>query len=144
MTKEEHGYEVLSGTGKATGQLLGGCIDVFPMVIGTEIWPTKSEWKDKILLLETSEEKPSPDLVTYYLRNLGAQGIFDVIKGIIIGKQGSMLKKIGTLARREIEDMLECQVNLQLWVKVKKDLTKSRVSVQVLFPKYLIQIFLIK
>ena len=42
-------------------------------------------------------------------------------KGIIIGKQGSMLKKIGTLARKEIEDMLECQVNLQLWVKVKKD-----------------------
>lgn len=42
-------------------------------------------------------------------------------KGIIIGKQGSMLKKIGSEARREIEDMLECQVNLQLWVKVKKD-----------------------
>ena len=45
----------------------------------------------------------------------------DSHKGIIIGKQGAMLKKIGTLARREIEDMLECQVNLQLWVKVKKD-----------------------
>ena len=45
----------------------------------------------------------------------------DSHKGIIIGKQGSMLKKIGTQARREIEDMLECQVNLQLWVKVKKD-----------------------
>ena len=69
-----------------TGRLLRGCLDAFPMVIGTEIWPTKSEWKDKILLLETSEEKPSPALVTYYLRNLGAQGIFDVIKGIIIGK----------------------------------------------------------
>ena len=45
----------------------------------------------------------------------------DSHKGIIIGKQGAMLKKIGTQARREIEDMLECQVNLQLWVKVKKD-----------------------
>jgi GTP-binding protein Era len=45
----------------------------------------------------------------------------DSHKGIIIGKQGQMLKKIGTAARREIEDMLECQVNLQLWVKVKKD-----------------------
>lgn len=45
----------------------------------------------------------------------------DSHKGIIIGKQGSMLKKIGSLARREIEDMLECQVNLKLWVKVKKD-----------------------
>lgn len=42
-------------------------------------------------------------------------------KGIIIGKGGGMLKKIGSAARTEIEDLLEMQVNLQLWVKVKKD-----------------------
>ena len=42
-------------------------------------------------------------------------------KGIIIGKQGSMLKKIGTDARRDIEALLDCKVNLKLWVKVKKD-----------------------
>ncbi len=42
-------------------------------------------------------------------------------KGIIIGKQGSMLKKIGTNARKDIEKLLEDKVNLQLWVKVKKD-----------------------
>ena len=45
----------------------------------------------------------------------------DSHKGIIIGKGGSMLKKIGSLARPEIEDLLEQHVNLQLWVKVKKD-----------------------
>lgn len=45
----------------------------------------------------------------------------DSHKGIIIGKGGAMLKKIGSLARPEIEDLLEKQVNLQLWVKVKKD-----------------------
>lgn len=45
----------------------------------------------------------------------------DSHKGIIIGKGGAMLKKIGSLARPEIEDLLEAQVNLQLWVKVKKD-----------------------
>ena len=56
------------------------------MAVGTEIWPSIDEWKNKILLLETSEEKPTPDLVTYYLRNLGAQGIFNVIKGIVVGK----------------------------------------------------------
>ena len=44
----------------------------------------------------------------------------DSHKGIIIGKSGSMLKKIGTNARYEIEQMLECKANLQLWVKVKK------------------------
>lgn len=42
-------------------------------------------------------------------------------KGIIIGKDGIMLKKIGTLARKEIENMLEDKVNLKLWVKVKKN-----------------------
>ncbi len=42
-------------------------------------------------------------------------------KGIIIGKGGSMLKRIGTNARREIENMLEMQVNLQLWVKVRRE-----------------------
>ena len=45
----------------------------------------------------------------------------DSHKGIIIGKQGAMLKKIGSNARFEIEKMLEMQVNLKLWVKVKKD-----------------------
>ena len=45
----------------------------------------------------------------------------DSHKGIIIGKQGSMLKKIGSAARKDIEDMVENQVNLKLWVKVKKD-----------------------
>ena len=45
----------------------------------------------------------------------------DTHKGIIIGKQGSMLKKIGSTARYEIEQMLGNQVNLKLWVKVKKD-----------------------
>ncbi|MGI6007614.1 MAG: GTPase Era [Ruminococcus sp.] len=42
-------------------------------------------------------------------------------KGIIIGKQGAMLKKIGSNARYEIEKMLDGKVNLRLWVKVKKD-----------------------
>ena len=45
----------------------------------------------------------------------------DSHKGIIIGKQGSMLKKIGSQARTDIEDLLESKVNLQLWVRVKKD-----------------------
>ncbi len=45
----------------------------------------------------------------------------DSHKGIIIGKQGSMLKKIGSNARYELERELECKVNLQLWVKVDKD-----------------------
>ena len=45
----------------------------------------------------------------------------DSHKGIIIGKGGSMLKKIGSGARREIEGLMDTKVNLQLWVKVRKE-----------------------
>ena len=45
----------------------------------------------------------------------------DSHKGIIIGKQGSMLKKIGSQARTEMENLLDMKVNLKLWVKVKKN-----------------------
>ncbi len=53
------------------------------------------------------------DVIIYCLRNSH--------KGIIIGKDGGMLKKIGTYAREDIEKMLESKVNLKIWVKVKED-----------------------
>ena len=86
LIKEKHGYEVLNGSGKISGELIGGCLDVFPMITGTEIWPELNVWKDKILLIETSEEKPTPDYVLYYLRNLGALGILNLIKAVVVGK----------------------------------------------------------
>ena len=45
----------------------------------------------------------------------------DSHKGMIIGKGGSMLKKIGMEARKDMEKLLECQVNLKLFVKVRRD-----------------------
>ena len=45
----------------------------------------------------------------------------DSHKGIIIGKGGSMLKKIGTYARQDMEKFFDCKINLQIWVKVKED-----------------------
>lgn len=51
-------------------------------------------------------------------------------KGIIIGKQGVMLKKIGTNARYEIEKMMEQQINLKLWVKVRKDWRDSDIMIK--------------
>lgn len=89
LQDDEHGYEILQGSGTACGHLLGGCIDAFSLVIGTEIWPTLDKWKDSILFIETSEEKPAPSLIKYILRNLAAQGILKVLKGIIVGKPQS-------------------------------------------------------
>lgn len=80
------GYEVLQGKGKVRGKLLGGCIEVLEFVKGTEIWPSLSEWDNKILFLETSEDKPTPDYIKWWMRNYAAQGILDKINGIIIGK----------------------------------------------------------
>ena len=80
------GYEVLQGTGKVSGELLGGCIDVFPELLGTSLWPSLDEWKGKILLLETSEVDMHEVMLSWFLRNLHAQGILHVIKGIVVGK----------------------------------------------------------
>jgi muramoyltetrapeptide carboxypeptidase LdcA involved in peptidoglycan recycling len=65
---------------------MGGCLDVFPMCVGTEIWPGIDDWRDVILFFETSEDKPAPDLVKWTLRNLAAQGILRVLRGILVGK----------------------------------------------------------
>lgn len=86
MKKDTHGYEVINGNGIVQGHLLGGCIDVFMMAVGTEIWPDLKKWDNAILFIETSEDKPSPTFVKWTLRNLAAQGILNTINGIIVGK----------------------------------------------------------
>lgn len=86
IKKDDIAYEVIQGEGIVNGKLLGGCIDVFTMINGTDIWPSKEEWKNKILFIETSEEQPSPSFVKYTLYNLGTQGILNNINGILIGR----------------------------------------------------------
>ena len=80
------GYEILQGTGKVTGELLGGCIDVFTELLGTPLWPSAEEWKGKLLLIETSEVDMPEMVLEWFLRNLHAQGILHVLKGIVVGK----------------------------------------------------------
>ena len=70
---------------------------------------------EKMIKGKTREEKPifNIEATIYCLR--------ESHKGIIIGKGGAMLKRIGTYAREDLEKMLETQVNLKLWVKVRED-----------------------
>ena len=84
VIKEEHGYELIQGSGTVTGCVLGGCIDVFSMVYDTSIWP--NDWQDKILLLETSEVTMKPEELKESLIELGKKEVFDKVKGIIVGK----------------------------------------------------------
>ncbi|MBQ9589183.1 MAG: KH domain-containing protein [Butyrivibrio sp.] len=54
----------------------------------------------------------------------------DSHKGIVIGKGGAMLKKIGSAARKDIEELVGCHVNLQIWVKVRRDWRDDRTQMK--------------
>lgn len=79
-------YELLQGGGVVQGRLIGGCIEVLEFAKGTSLWPAADNWKDSILFFETSEEKPKPDLIKYWLRNYAAQGILQQANGILFAK----------------------------------------------------------
>lgn len=83
---EEIGYEVIQGGGVIEGELLGGCLDVFVELLGTSLWQPKKEWTGKIMFLETSGADMPTHYLTWLLRNFAVQGLFDVIRGIIVGK----------------------------------------------------------
>ncbi|KAB2334895.1 LD-carboxypeptidase [Cytobacillus depressus] len=80
------GYEVLQGSGVVQGHLIGGNIEVLEFAKGTELWPDKKYWNGSILFFETSEEKPDPNFIKYWLRNYAVQGILQKANGIIFGK----------------------------------------------------------
>jgi len=70
--QDNEGYEVLQGPGVVKGRLIGGCIEALEFAKGTELWPEQKHWKDCILFFETSEDKPHPNLIKYWLRNYAA------------------------------------------------------------------------
>ncbi|MBP3277839.1 MAG: GTPase Era [Butyrivibrio sp.] len=71
-----------------------------------------------VTIEKTREREDNPDLMDIEATIICER---DSHKGIVIGKGGTMLKKIGSAARKDIEEMVECQVNLQLFVKVRRD-----------------------
>lgn len=105
---KDDGYEVLQGTGKVSGKLLGGCVEILGRFLGVamsdekeeventqrtkelndkyNLFPSKEEWKDKILFIETSEEKIKPENLKNILIAMKNYGILDNINGIIVGK----------------------------------------------------------
>ena len=116
--KDEKGYEILQGNGIVKGQALGGCLELFQMINGTKIWPTKEEWKDKILFIETSEDNPPPSILKYTLYNLSAQGILDEVKAIMMGRpkdginyleyNGTLLEVMKQLNKSDLPIITNC------------------------------------
>jgi muramoyltetrapeptide carboxypeptidase LdcA involved in peptidoglycan recycling len=97
--KETRGFQVLRGSGKVTGKLLGGCVESFyELLLGRRysnqvevaqkygIFPEPSEWKGKVLFIETSEERPSPKKLMLMLNELDKAGVFSNIVAILVGK----------------------------------------------------------
>lgn len=95
----DRGFELLQGSPVFSGEILGGCADSLYDIFNAEryadsaelcaryqLFPPEEEWKGKILLLETSEEKPSPAKYRAILRELKAHGVFASVSGVLIGK----------------------------------------------------------
>ncbi|UPK73382.1 LD-carboxypeptidase [Nocardioidaceae bacterium SCSIO 66511] len=85
------GWHWLGAARTTRGRLFGGCIEVLEFLKGTRWWPNAdpSWWRDRVLFLETSEEKPSLASVRYWLRNYGSQGAFDQLAALWFGRARS-------------------------------------------------------
>lgn len=97
--KTNQGFELLQGPTHFSGKILGGCIDsLYDMFRGDryadmpelcrkyQLFPDAKEWKGRILLLESSEEKPAPEKYRVALEQLKSAGVFDAVNGILAGK----------------------------------------------------------
>ena len=138
-------FEISALNGDNTGALLEAVVSVMPE--GPAFFPDDivSDYPEKFLASEVIREKMLMLLkeevphgtgveiekmqqrsngTTYILANILCER--DSHKGIIIGKNGSMLKKIGAEARLELEELLQCPIYLELFVKVQKDWRNSQ------------------
>ena len=93
------GFELLQGSPVFSGRILGGCIEsLSDMFDGTRyadmpvmcekyrLFPDAADWKGRILLLESSEEKPAPEVYRQALERLKRTGVFDQVSGVLAGK----------------------------------------------------------
>ena len=97
--KPDHGFELLQGPSVFSGKILGGCIDsLYDFFDGERyedmpvlcrkyrLFPDAADWKGRILLLESSEERPTPDKYRQALEYLKGTGVFDAVSGVLAGK----------------------------------------------------------
>ena len=95
----DRGFELLQGPAVFSGKILGGCIDSMYDFFSGELYadmpllcekyrlfPALEDWRDRILLLESSEEKMPPEKYRKALEYLKEKGVFDVVSGVLVGK----------------------------------------------------------
>ena len=94
-----YGFELLQGAPAFSGKILGGCIDSMYDFFNGEryadmpilcekyhLFPDAEDWKGRILLLESSEEKASPEKYRQALEYLKERGVFEAVSGVLVGK----------------------------------------------------------
>lgn len=99
VSHNNQGFELLQGATRFSGKILGGCIDsMYDMFNGDRyadmpvlcekygLFPDKDAWKGHIILLESSEEMPSPEIYRKTLEYLKNKGVFDSVSGVLVGK----------------------------------------------------------
>ena len=99
ISHPDKGFELLQGQAVFSGEILGGCIDSLYDIFNHDryadsqemceeyhLFPEQEEWKGKILLLESSQEQPTPQLYRKMLQALKNTGIFEVLSGVLVGK----------------------------------------------------------
>lgn len=111
--KKTDGWHWLNGDKKITGRVIGGCVEVLEFLKGTEYWPKRNLWKKAVLLLETSEEKPTIDYVKRALRNYGLQGILQNLSGLIVGRA----RDYSDEEKKELDDMVRDVVTREFGCK---------------------------
>lgn len=126
----DRGFELLQGNPVFSGKILGGCIDsIYDFFNGERyadmpvlcekyhLFPEAKDWKGRILLLESSEEKMPPETYRQALEYLKAKGIFDAVSGVLIGKPMDRVyeEEYKTLLTEVIDDPdlpIVCNLNI--------------------------------
>ncbi|KAB2908465.1 MAG: hypothetical protein F9K30_23475 [Dechloromonas sp.] len=85
------GWRYLQGTGKVTGNLIGGCVEVLDWLRGTVLSPQAHQFEKAILFLETSEEGLPPHALERTLRVYAAMGLLQKLSGILVGRPGGQV-----------------------------------------------------
>lgn len=126
----DSGFRLLQGPASFQGPILGGCFDTLYDIFHGEryadspalcskyqLFPALSDWQGKILLLESSEEKAPPEKFRRFLTDLKAYGLFDVIRGVLVGKPADeqYFEEYNAILKEVIDDpSLPVVVNLNI------------------------------
>ena len=89
LWQENPGYELIQGSGRVRGRLIGGCMGPLKQIMGTEVFPGRELWEGSILFMENLSPYNSALAVLHGWRALAASGALDVCAGIITPAMGN-------------------------------------------------------